>query len=442
MQLFKIYDIRGIYPQELDATTAQRAGRAIAAFFKSRKLVVGRDGRTSSPSLSRALIAGILEQGVNVIDVGLVPTPTLYHLAVQQALPGVMVTASHNPKEYNGFKCCSPQGLLIYRGIGLEKIEHIFNKGSFGVVIKKGKLARQPGMARYLRYLWSRFRKVDFGGISVVLDFSNGVGAAAAPIFDKVGIKNKKIAARIDGRFPSHGPNPLLPSATAQLSNAIRRAGADAGAIFDGDADRVLFCDERGRLIPSDFIFLLLAKAELEAGRRGNFYYDLRFSRVVEEELAGIKGVRAKVMRVGNPFYKEALLHDRRGLLGYEWSGHIMYKENHNLDDGIYGALKLFELLAAKEQKLSALVKPYQRYLASSELNFKVKDRASALLAVERAFKGRKIKRIDGLTVYGRDYWFNLRLSATEPLLRLRIEAKSRAALRAGKRKLRRIIRK
>lgn len=426
--IFKEYDIRGIYPDELNEDVAYRVGRSAAKYLKSKVLVVGRDGRLSSPQLANSLINGILDEGVDVIDIGLVATPIHYHSLAVLHHPGIMVTASHNPKEYNGFKLVHRNEMPLVYEKGLKAIEKIYTFLEIEDGKKKGKTTKREVIGEYLEYLQKKFKGVDFGKLKIIIDFSNGTGAVAEEIFDGLGIENIKMYDDIDGNFP-HGCNPMIRENVVDLQNAVLKHAADVGVIYDGDADRVIFVDEKGAILTTDMIFILLAKEELKK-KKGNCYFDLRFSRVVEEEIRKSGGTPV-LMRVGNPFDKIALK-NRGGVIAAELSGHIMYKENFDIDDSIYATLKLLKILSKSKKKLSELIAPHRKYFQSDEINVSVEDKDAVLKKFEdkyRSDKRLRIKKLDGISVYAPDYVFNVRKSQTEPLIRIKIEADTREKL-------------
>jgi phosphomannomutase len=422
MSIFREYDIRGEVPSEIDEKTAYNIGLAAAKFLDSKTLIVGMDGRSSSLKLKNALIEGITDYGADVIDISLVSTPIFYHAVAEMRKRGIMVTASHNPRQYNGFKISDERAVPFVYETGIAKIEHLMGKVLKSS--KKGKVHDKNIVDDYIRYIKKRFSG-NFRNISVVADFSNGAGAVAEEIFNKLHIKNKIICDKIDGKFPCHGPNPLVKGSAAKLGREVRKQKADLGIIFDGDADRVFFADEKGNFVKTDYSFALLARDALRK-TKGKCYVDLRFSRVVYEEIIRAGG-EAVIMRVGNHFYKEAL--KKQGVIGAEYSDHIMYRENHSIDDGLYAALKMITLLARSGQKLSELVYPLMKYFDSDEIDFRVKDKDRVLQAIEKKYSEHIILKLDGVSVYAKDYWFNVRKSNTESVVRLKIEAKSKEIL-------------
>ncbi len=435
MGIYKEYDIRGVVPSEIDEKKAYQIGLAAAKFLDSKTLIVGMDGRTSSEKLKNALTKGITDYGVDVMDIGLVSTPVFYHAVVKLKKKGIMVTASHNPKEYNGFKISDEKAIPFVYETGIGRIGKLVGK-RIPKAGKKGKVKKKRIVNDYVNYLKKKFEKADFKDISVVADFSNGAGAVAESVFDKLKIRNRITCSKIDGRFPCHGPNPWKKGATKKLSDAVKKQKADLGVVFDGDADRVFFVDEKGKFVWTDYAFAILARHALRK-RKGKCYVDLRFSRAVYEEIRKAGGTPV-MMRVGNHFYKEAL--KKEGVIAAEYSNHIMYRENYCIDDGLYAALKMIEIIARPKRRLSEMIEPLMRYYGSPEINFRVKNKDKVIEAIKRKYSRNIELWMDGVSVYTKNYWFNLRKSNTQPLVRLKIESTSREVLEKMKKKLKKEI--
>ena len=435
MTIYKEYDIRGIVPKEIDQKKAYEIGLATAKFLDSRTVIVGMDGRSSSEKLKTSLMEGITDYGTNVIDIGLVSTPVFYHAVIKLKKKGIMVTASHNPKEYNGFKISDEKAIPFVCETGICGIGKLVGK-KMPKSRKKGKVEKKSILEDYIKYLERKFSKQNFKGINVVVDFSNGSGAVAEKIFKRLKIKHKLICNKIDGKFPCHGPNPMVEGATEKLGREVRKEKADMGIIFDGDADRVFFVDEKGKFIQTDHSFALLAKEALRK-KKGKVYFDLRFSRVVSETIQEAGGTPV-MLRVGNHFYKKAL--KKEGVIASEYSDHIMYNENYSIDDGVYASLKMISILASKKKKMSELIEPLKRYYDSGEINLKVKNKDKALERIAKKYSKNIEMFLDGVSVYTKDYWFNLRKSNTQPVIRLKIEATSKKVLNQMKTRLRREI--
>ncbi len=460
--IFKEYDIRGIYQTEISVADAYIIGSSFAQFYKAKKLIVGRDGRLSSPVLHAALIRGITDEGVDVIDVGLVSTPMLSFAITLFKKDGIMTTASHNPKQYNGFKSVRKNLIPLTYSSDMYKIEKMYQlkKDTFaeenkagkklnkkednnksnnrknndnendgdkhnkekernGKKKKVGRVYTQNILSNYLSYLQKKFKKMK--QISCIVDFSNGAGAISKKAFDLLNISHVKLFDTIDGAFLAHEPNTMENAAFDLLQKTVMLKKADLGVMFDGDADRVRFVDEKGVIVNNDLSFALLAR-HAASKKKGNFFFDLRFSKSVFEE---IKKLHCKpiMLRVGNPFYKKALLTKKRGIMGGELSGHIMYAENYAIDDALFCSLKMIEYLSSQKKKLSTLISELSVYAQSGEINVHVKNVDVSLAKIKNAFKKYKLLFVDGISVYGKDFWFNVRKSQTEPLVRITVEA-------------------
>jgi phosphomannomutase len=430
--IFKAYDIRGVVPDELDAATAYRVGRASARFLGAGPLVVGRDARSSSPELFRELLRGIGDEGFDVVDLGLVATPMLYfgvdHL---RAAGGIMITASHNPGRYNGFKVCREHAIPVGEATGLREIEQIAGRlaGGDAPVARRGDVrsidVRQP----YVEHV------LAIGGgcraESVAIDCGNGMAAVGLdPLLERLDLRVERLYFEPDGRFPNHEADPLKLENLRDLSAAVKRTGADFGVAFDGDADRAVFVDGDGEPVPSDLVTGLLARSQLRKHGGGRVLYDLRSSRAVAEEIEAAGG-KAEMCRVGHSFVK-AQMRDVGAIFAGELSGHFYFRFSPTLvaDDAVAAFVALLDVLAAEGQPLSELVAPLRRYAASGEINRRVGDVGALLAAIEREHPGaEEISHLDGLLVRYADWWFNLRPSNTEPVLRLNLEADTRALM-------------
>jgi len=427
MSIFKAYDVRGVVPGELDARDAERVGRATARHFAAGELVVGRDARASSPELTEALIRGITAEGVAVIEIGLVATPMLYfavdHLG---AGGGIMVTASHNPAQYNGMKICREHAIPVGEASGLREIERI------AAAVLDEPAAAKPGgrrstevTARYVEHVLGVGRERP--ALRVAIDCGNGMaGVALEPLLARLPLEVERLYFEPDGRFPNHPADPLDVENLADVRAAVRRVGADFGVAFDGDADRAIFVDERAEPVPSDLVTGLLARSQLARAPGGKVLYDLRSSWATAEEIRAAGGV-AEMCRVGHSFVKAAM-RETGAVFAGELSGHFYFRFSPTLvaDDGVAALVAMLDLLGREGKPLSSLVAPLRRYYASGEVNRRVKDPQAILAALAREHEGaREVSHMDGLLVRYDDWWFNMRPSNTEPLLRLNVEAKS-----------------
>jgi phosphomannomutase len=432
--IFKAYDIRGVVPGELDAVVAYRVGRATARFLGAGPLVVGRDARRSSPELFQELLRGIGDEGVDVVDLGLVATPMLYfavdHLG---ASGGIMITASHNPGRYNGFKVCREHAIPVGEATGLREIEQIAGRLAPGdaTASRRGSVRGADVTEPYVDHV------LAIGGgrpaLAVAIDCGNGMAAVGLePLLERLDLRVEPLYFEPDGTFPNHEADPLKLENLRDVIAAVKRTGADFGVAFDGDADRAVFVDETGEPVPSDLMTGLLARSQLRKRGGGRVLYDLRSSRATAEEIEAAGG-QAVMCRVGHSFVK-AQMRDVGAIFAGELSGHFYFRFSPTLvaDDAIAAFVALLDVLAGEGQPLSRLVAPLRRYAASGEINRRVEDTEALLTAIEREHSDAdEISHLDGLLVRYRDWWFNLRPSNTEPVLRLNLEADTRELMEA-----------
>ncbi|MEK6963760.1 MAG: phosphomannomutase/phosphoglucomutase [Nanoarchaeota archaeon] len=440
MSIFHDYDVRGVYPKELNEKMAYLIGKALVVFFKHHEYVVGRDARLSSPVLTDALVKGITDQGGDVVLMGQCTTPEYNWVCAHYLYKaGVMVTASHNPKEYNGFKINGPHATPIGYDNGLNVIEKLICK-KFPKPARKGKTRMHDYTTDYVHFL-KKLVHQDLHTLRVVVDESNGTeGRVARHLFHELGLIFHSINYKPEGDFPHHSPNPLNPGSQRQIEHEVIRRKADLGILFDADADRVLFIDETGRAVEPNLILALLTHYYARPGDA--VVYDATTSRIVPETLAfrHIKGIQSKVGR-------SHILHHMKkskAILGGESSGHYFFKEVYGTDSGILCALKIMEMLAHMKKPLTYLLERFQTYAKSGDVSIplhKESDKKRILRTVERTYKkGAKVKKLDGLTFEYKDWWFNIRASNTEPILRLTIETKDWAFLEHKKEEILRVI--
>jgi phosphomannomutase len=423
--IFKAYDIRGVVPDELDSEITYRIGRATARFLGAPAVAIGRDARRSSPELFGALVRGVNDEGVDVIDLGLIATPMLYfaveHLGVGG---GIMLTASHNPPEYNGMKVCREHAVPIGEESGLREIEKL------AVSVdepksERGGLRQVDLRGDYVDHVLS----VGTGRprLRVAIDCGNGMASVGLePLLERLDLQVERLYFEPDGSFPNHEADPLKPENLRDVSDAVRRTQADFGVAFDGDADRAIFVDDRAEPISSDLVTALLARHRLRGQPGGRVLYDLRSSRVTAEEIEAAGGV-PEMCRVGHSFVK-ARMREVGAIFAGELSGHMYFRFSPSLvaDDGIAAFVAMLDVLAVEKQPLSKLVAPLRRYAASGEINRRVTDIPGLLSAIESEYSDApEISHLDGLLVRYPDWWFNLRPSNTEPVLRLNLEADS-----------------
>ncbi len=437
MSIFKAYDIRGIYPQEINEDIAYKLGRAFVTFLKCKKVVVSRDMRLSSKALSDALIKGLTDQGADVIDIRLSSTPMNYFANnFLKADGSIMITASHNPKDFNGFKLSREKAIPISEDTGIKKIEYLVNKNKFKDG-KKGKVTEKDVLNDYANHV-VKFIKKSNKNLKIIADAGNGMaGLTADKIFSKLGLKLEKMYFELDGTFPNHEADPLKEKNVKEIKERVLKEKFDLGIAFDGDCDRVFFIDENGQKIPSDFIIALFSQEFLKKNPKEKIIYDLRSSKIIEETITLNNG-KPIMSRVGHVFVKD-LMREKDALFGGELSGHYYFRNNFYTDSGIIATVKLIEILSKTNKKLSELVKPFKKYYQSGEINIKVKDK---IKDIEKNYKDGKILHIDGLSVYYKDWWFNIRPSNTEDLLRLNLEANTKELIEKKKKELLDLIKK
>lgn len=438
-KVFKAYDVRAIYPDPLNEDIAWRIGNATAQFLRTaltgyarsdstmNKLIVGRDMRKHSPALQNAFIEGAASIGTEIIDIGMVDTSQIYFAVNHMpCCGGVQTTASHNPSNYNGFKISGLKGKPIGADSGLKEIQRIAGAIARYASPDKPRVTRMDLSRDYRAYLHRFLREPR--KLHIVVDASNGMAGRWFPIlFDGVpNLEVTKLNFEHDGEFV-HPPNPLVEANLAALKQAMRVEKADFGACFDGDADRCIFVDELGRTCRCDLITALLAEECLRGNPGATIVYDLRSSRVVRDVVLKAGGV-PKRERVGHVFMKRALS-ESGGVFGGELSGHFYFRDFYYCDSGMLTFIAILNVLTRTRRSLSELLKPYEAYASSGERNFENEDKDGTIQRVMDRYADAEVDTLDGVTVQYPDWWFNLRASNTEPLLRLNVEADSQALL-------------
>ena len=438
--VFKAYDVRGVYPSEINDETVAAVAKAFAFYLNTNKIVVGRDARTSSPSLFKAVVNALVEVGVSVVDLGMCTTPLLNYAVAKKNYPGgIMISASHNPPEYNALKLVQHPCIQLSSPGGMDDVKRlVLNPDVTGEVQRdQGVINPLDILGEYVDEVVQEFSSLK--GLTVVVDYGNGMGSITAkPVFEKMGIKVIPLYEEIDGTYPNHHANPAEEKNLEEVKKKVVMMKADAGIAFDGDADRGFIIDDKGKVIPSDITMALLVPSELKGRSDKRVYYDLRASKILPETIKKNRG-EAIITRVGNPFYKEKLIKEG-GVFGGELAGHIMFQDHYCIDDGLYACLKVLEVLSESKKKLSQLVKPLLKYYQSPEINIKVANADAVLEKAKDAFKDGKLNEMDGVLINYPGWWFNLRKSNTEPLVRLRIEADKKEKLEEMKEKLLKII--
>jgi phosphomannomutase len=418
MEIFKAYDIRGIYPSELNEETAYKIGRAFVVLLKCRNVVIGRDMRKSSEPLFNAVAKGITDQGADVIDIGMATSPQLYFCSGKYRYDaGIMITASHNPAQYNGMKMVAKGVVPVSYDTGIKDIKELVEKGSFPEPSKKGKIKTKNFHEDYKKFVTKGIKKFP---LKVVIDTANSMGAKEAEIIQDY-CEIVPLFFELDDSFPNHEANPLKYETLKDLQEKVVEEKADLGIAFDGDADRCAFVDEKGQIISSDMITALLAQ-EFKGKKIG---YDLRSSWTVAEEIKKNKGTPVMI-RVGHVFIKQ-MMREQGIVFAGELSGHYYYKDNYFCESSIKTCFLVMDMVS-KGKKLSELIQPLKRYFASGEINLEVMDKDAVLSKVEEKYgpEAKEVLHLDGVSVIFDDWWFNLRKSNTEPLIRLNIEAKTK----------------
>jgi phosphomannomutase len=430
-KVFKAYDVRGVYPTELDEEGAYAIGRAYVERFEPSRIAVGRDMRLSSPAMARAVIGGASEAGSDVLDLGLVGTEMLYFAVGELELDGgIAVTASHNPKEYTGMKIVREGALPVGGESGLLEIrDRALSDRSGGQTpgpVRRGQVHEEDIWPAFVDRVLSFVDGEAVRPLRVVIDAANGMaGAMLPPVLERLPIDAVCCYFEPDGSFPNHEPNPLLPENREFIVARVMEEGADFGVAFDGDADRCFFVDDLGEFVPGDFVTALLAEAVLEKEPGAKIIYDVRASWAVPETIERAGGVPL-VNRVGHAFIKHRM-REEGAAFGGEISGHYYFREFSQADSGVVPFLLMLELVSKKEAKLSEILRPFRdRYFLTGELNTPVADTPGTLERLEERFGSEgAVSQLDGLSVDAEDWHMNVRPSNTEPLLRLNLEART-----------------
>lgn len=439
MGIFKAYDIRGLCPQELDESKALNIGRAFGVWLErtvmakaTGPVAIGWDMRGTSPGLAQQLTRGLTETGHDVVRVGLCSTPMLnYSVARRGYRAGVMITASHNPSQYNGFKLCRQEGIPLSADTGIKDLERWVDEESsrFEPSPRLGTVTDQGIFDDYVGFHTERINPGS-RSLKIIADSGNGMtGAYEFKILKQLFPDTTGMFLDLDGNFPNHEANPLVDKNLVDLRKEVLARKADVGIAFDGDGDRAAFLDELGQAVQGDLVLALLAKSLLEKHPGKAVLYDLRSSWAVKEEIEKAGG-KPVLSRVGHAFIKKTL-REHDGILGGELSGHFYFRDFYFLDSGILAALTMLEFLSHQTTPLSELIAPLDRYPRTGEINFVVENADRVIKDVETKFSadGGKSLHLDGLSIEMSDWWFNLRKSNTEPILRLNLQAKTRALL-------------
>jgi phosphomannomutase len=443
-KIFKAYDIRGIVPDELDDSVVEAVGAGFASLTGARSLVIVHDMRTTSPPLAGALARGAAGMGADVIMAGLGSTDMLYYASGSLGIPGAMITASHNPAKYNGIKLCREGARPVGADTGLAELRALVEQGvpagpgALGTISSRDLLA---GYAAHLKTLVTGLSQIR--PLKVAVDAGNGMAGYTVPkVFEGLPIDLVPLYFELDGTFPNHEANPIDPKNLVDLQHAVVSSGADIGLAFDGDADRCFVVDERGEIVSPSVLTALIAVRELAREPGATIIHNLITSRAVPEIITSHGGHPVRT-RVGHSFIK-ARMAETGAIFGGEHSGHFYFRDFWFADSGMLAALHVLAALGTQDGPLSPLLADYSRYVASGEINSEVSDQAGATQQVRATFEGNdgvSMDEMDGLTVSGGSWWFNLRPSNTEPLLRLNVEAEDEATLSDIRDRVLRIVR-
>ena len=424
--IFKAYDIRGIYPDQLDEEAALAIGRAFATFLRVDKVIVGRDMRLSAPAICEAVVRGLTSQGADVIDIGMVGTDQYYYACATLGEAGMMVTASHNPPAYIGFKMVRDMPYLLSGDEGIQDLRRIVEEETFAAPRRRGEITERDLSQGFIDTVLGLTDLSSLKALKVVADTGNGmVGPSLERVYAELPVELIGMYLEPDGSLPNHGLDPMKEENRADLQRRVAQEGADVGFAFDGDGDRFFVVDDRGHFVPGDFITALMGCYLLEKHPGAKIVYDLRCSWAVRDLISAAGGIPL-IERVGHSFLKPRLARED-GIFAGELSGHYYFRDFFGADSGIVPSLLLLELLSQKGQKLSELLAPMEdNYFISWEINSEVADPQAKIQALAQRYADGHIEWIDGISVSYDDWHFNVRPSNTEPLLRLNLEALSR----------------
>lgn len=429
--LFKAYDIRAVTPAPLNEAVARTIGRAFASFVKADSIIIGHDMRLSSPSLSHAFAEGVCDMGKHVLFAGLIPTDASYFAAGKYNLPVAMFTASHNPANWNGIKLTDAGAVPIGEESGLREIRALAEGEKFVLATARGSITEKDVVEDFVQHALSMIDTAKLKSLHVAADAGNGMGGFIVPkVFAHLPFTLVPLYFELDGRMPNHEPNPIDAKNVQELIALVQKERCDVGLAFDGDADRVFFIDELGNRVSSSLITALVAKNILQKHPGATILYNAVCSRIVPETIEAYGG-RAIKERVGHSYIKKTMK-DEGALFAGEHSGHYYFLENYRADSGMIAALFVLEMLSQADKPLSALLQEFQKYSAIEETNSEVADKDVVLARLKKIHHDAQIEEFDGVTFTYPDYWFNVRPSNTEPVLRLNLEATT-AALRDQK---------
>lgn len=448
--VFRSYDVRGAVPQDMDESTAYAIAKAFAAYNPARTVVVGYDHRASSPALRQALIDGLLDAGANVWDLGQVTTDMTYfaswfysvHGPKNEGVEGaVMITASHMPAQFNGFKFITKELQPIGQGSGMEQLHELAQQAANGISgARRGSLQSKNVLQDYLQFVWGFIDASKVKPLKVVIDCGNGVsGPIVREVFKPLPLEITELCFDPDASFPNHEANPIEPKNRRDIEAAVARVGADVGIAFDADADRAYLIDERGQFVHGDFLTALLAKKFLQARPGAAIVYDIRASHVVRDTVLAAGG-KPCMERVGHAHIKRRMRQEQ-AVFGGEVSGHFYFTDNKYMDNGMIPALIALEMISTQGKPLSQLIADLGPYFVSGEINSQVQDQEAVLRALKGRYADAAVSELDGVSLEYPDWRCNVRPSANDPVLRLNVEAKTRELMEQKRDELLSLIR-
>lgn len=434
--IFKAYDIRGIYPADIDEQAVKAIARATVRFLNAKSITIAMDNRASSPSLKEAVLDGLFEEGVTVVDAGMTTTP-MFYFAVNQASTdgGIMITASHNPPQYNGLKITSQEARPIGENSGLLEIKKLALAGDFSGTVHDSAMKRRDYLGAYVDFL---LNNVTVPALTVAVDGACGVaGTIVTEIASRTGLKILPLCFAPCAEL-AHEGNPMKDENVHDLVAVLETGKADLGVAFDGDADRVFFFGKTGERVPTHAISCILAEQYLQIHPKSSIIADVRMPKIFQETVERNGGTFLE-SRVGHTFIKQ-LMRERGSVFGAEVSGHFYFRDFFNADSGLYSFVQILNIISSKGKTLEQLCAPYLGRFQSGELNYTVHDKQSAIDALKKTFQDGHITNLDGLSVYFSDWWCNIRPSNTEPFLRVNIEADTKELLDSKKQEIERTI--
>jgi len=443
-EIFKAYDVRGIYGQNLTEDVAYKIGRAFVHFLKANDVIVGTDMRISSPKLSKAFMKGVAEQGANAIFIGQVCTDAVYFASGFLNKPAVMFTASHNPKQYNGIKFCKSGAVPINEDTGLRKIKDIIENNEYKKtkIRTTGKIIKKDILRNYVKHVGKFIDVKKLGKLKIAVDAGNGMAGKIIPlVYKNLPIEIIPLYFRLDGSFPNHPADPMKHENLVELQKIVKKEKCDFGIAFDGDGDRIFFIDEYGGIVNPSLINSLIIKIILTKKAKQKIIYNLVCSHIVPETIKQYGGTPI-IERVGHSFIKDTM-RKTKAIFACEHSAHYYYRNNYRADSGIITSLIVSEIVSKENMPLSGLLDEFKKYSTIEETSVEVKDKDAKLREIESVYKNKnpkKISKLDGITMEFGSWWFNVRPSNTEPLLRLNLEANSEKLMKEKKGELLKVM--